>query len=276
MPELPEVETIRRGLDRKIRGKRIRFVDVRMAKTVNLPAGKFEKALSGLEIKEVARRAKLLMIRLSEGMSLFIHLKMTGQLVYVPAGGKKEPGKHARIVFSFEDGSRLFFNDMRQFGYVKLLDEKAAERELSRHEFGPEPLEKTFMLETFKRLLAKNGRKKIKPLLMDPRFVAGIGNIYASEICFYAKVNPEKPAGDLTGREIRGLYDGIGKILKKAIELKGTSAENYVTASGEEGKYEKMLKVYKRDGEKCPRCGVKIRREKVGGRGTFFCPDCQK
>lgn len=276
MPELPEVETIRRELSRKIKGKKIMGAEVHLPKVLNVSAGKFAEELEGAKIGAIERRAKLLTIRLAGKYNLLVHLKMTGQLVYAPARDKQRPDKYTPVVFRFDDGSRLFYNDMRQFGYIKLLGDRCVERELERHEFGPEPLGKGFTLEVFKELLGKNKRKKIKPLLMDPKFVVGIGNIYASEVCFAAKVHPERIAGDLEKREIKAIYSAIGKILKKAIEFKGTSSDNYVTTSGKKGKYEEMLKVYGREGEKCLRCGGEVKRIKLGGRGTFFCPECQE
>ncbi len=290
MPELPEVETVRRGLEKEIKGKTIKQAIVKVPKLANLPKKKFEAQIRSKRVEKVKRRAKLLIIKLSGGWNLMIHLKMTGQLVYrkdnkIKKGGhpfplvidpRSLPNKYSHVIFHFKDGSSLFFNDQRKFGYIKLLKDKELEKALEKFSFGPEILDPKFTLSKFAGLLNDRPRSAIKPLLMDQSFIAGIGNIYAQEACFYAKVDPRRPAGSLSPKEVKDLYEGLKKVLKLSIEKQGTSAENYVDVYGRQGGYIKFLKVYGRQGEKCYRCGNTLKQAKVGGRGTVFCPKCQK
>jgi len=241
MPELPEVETIRRQLSQKIVGKR----------------------LNGQKIVGVRRRAKILIIDFNDGTSLIFHLKLTGQLIF---NGK--PSQHTRKVFNFDDGSQLIFNDARKFGWWK----KVKETKKIEKEFGPEALE--IDLKIFKTLLTKRPKAKIKPLLMDQKFIAGIGNIYSDEILFAAKVAPLRLVKTLTDREIKEIFQNIKKILKAAIRHQGSSVEYYLDACGEKGNYAKYHKVYHR--EKCSLCGTKIKKIKIGGRSAHYCPNCQR
>lgn len=243
MPELPEVETIRRQLARKIIGKK----------------------LNGQQIINVRRRAKILIIDFADGSSLIFHLKLTGQLIF-----NAQPSLYTRQVFKFDDGSRLIFNDVRKFGWwKKVKDTRKIEKE-----FGPEALK--IDPKTLRTLLSKRPNTKIKPLLMDQKFIAGIGNIYSDEILFAAKVGPPRLAKTLTDKEIEQIWRSIKKILKKAIQNHGTSAQYYLDAHGRKGDYLQCLKVYQREGEKCFRCGAKIKRIKLSGRSAHFCPQCQK
>jgi len=242
MPELPEVETIRRQLEDKLVGR----------------------ALDKKKITAVRRRAKLLMIDFDNGTSLVFHLKLTGQLIF---NGKRGP--HTRQIFEFSDGTCLVFNDARKFGWWKYIkNTKDIEKT-----FGPEAL--GVSLESFRNLLQKKPNTKIKPLLMDQKFIAGIGNIYSDEILFAARVQPLRRVKTLTPQEIRAIWLNIGKILKKAIKNRGTSENTYVDALGEKGDYLKYLKVYRREGQKCSRCGAKITRLKIGSRSAHYCPKCQ-
>ncbi len=241
MPELPEVETIRRQLIQEIVGKK----------------------LNGKKIVRVRRRAKILIIDFSDSSSLLFHLKLTGQLIF---NGKRT--KHTRKVFKFSDGSQLVFNDVRKLGWwKKVKDTKKIEKQ-----FGPEALGIDF--ETFKTLLKKRPKSKIKPLLMDQKFIAGIGNIYSNEILFGAKVHPLCLAKTLTSKEIQSIFQNIKKILKAAIRHQGSSFEYYLDAYGQKGDYVKYHKVYHQD--KCPVCRTDIKRIKIGGRSAYFCPKCQK
>lgn len=279
MPELPEVETIKRQLFGKIVGKKIKSVEVLTPRLIKAPLGNFKKAVLDSTIKNVQRRAKLLIIDLSSGYSLLIHLKMTGQLIYqLPRHPELVSGshKHAHIVYTFSDGSKLFHNDLRKFGFVKLLKTEETPRYLEKEKYGPEPLEKKFTVGVFKNLLSTRLRQKIKSALMDQSFVAGIGNLYADEICFYAKVAPARIISDLKDAEIKKLFQGIKKILLQAIARHGSSVDKYVDAEGKQGEFAPFLKVYGREGEKCSRCGGTIKRIKLGGRGTHFCPKCQR
>jgi formamidopyrimidine-DNA glycosylase len=243
MPELPEVETIRRQLARKIIGKR----------------------WAGQPITDVRRRAKVLMVDLKDGSSLIFHLKLTGQLIF---NGKLS--SRTRKVFYFTDGTKLVFNDARKLGWWK----KVKNTKKIEGQFGPEALEIGFT--TFRNGLKKHSRAKIKPLLMNQRFIAGIGNIYSDEILFAAKINPLREAGTLSDGEIRQIHQNIKKILKKAVQYRGTTERDYLDVCGRQGDYTSRLKVYGRQGKKCSRCGAVIKRLKVSGRSAHFCPVCQK
>jgi formamidopyrimidine-DNA glycosylase len=271
MPELPEVETIKRQLNRKIKGKKIKAVEVRLPHFVKYPLEKFKKIVEGAKIKNINRRAKLLIIELSNGYCLIIHLKLTGQLIF-----NGQPTKHTHLIYAFTDGSQLIHNDLRQFGFVKVVPKKELADFLAKEKFGPEPLTKKFTLDLFKELLSKRKGAKIKPLLMDQSFVAGIGNVYSDEILFYAGVRPTRKAGSLKPKEIEKIYQGIKKILPAALSRRGTSADTYVDTEGREGNYIPLLRVYQREGQPCFVCGTKIKRLKMGGRSAHFCPRCQK
>lgn len=242
MPELPEVETIRRQLERKIVGKK----------------------LNDKKIVGVRRRAKILIIDFNDGSSLLFHLKLTGQLIF-----NGRPSKYTRQVFKFDDGSQLVFNDARKFGWWKYVkDSKPIEQG-----FGPEALE--ISLENFKTLLRKRPNAKIKPLLMDQKAIAGIGNIYSDEILFAARIHPLRRVKTLTPKEIKMIWLNVRKILQAATKNRGTSENTYLDAMGKKGDYLKYLKVYRKEGQKCPRCGGIVKRIKIGGRSGHFCPKCQ-
>ncbi len=243
MPELPEVETIRRQLARKITGKKIN-----------------KKKIVG-----VRRRAKILIIDFVDSSSLIFHLKLTGQLTL---NGK--PSSYTRKVFNFDDGSKLIFNDARKFGWwkrvkgIKKIEEK----------LGPEPLE--INLKTFKNLLVKRPNAKIKTLLMDQKFISGIGNIYSDEILYASKVHPLRLVKTLKNKEVEKIFQNTKKILSKAIDQRGSSVEYFLDAHGKKGNFVKYHRVYQKEGEKCFRCNKNIKRIKISGRSARFCPDCQK
>ncbi|MFA6525979.1 MAG: DNA-formamidopyrimidine glycosylase [Candidatus Buchananbacteria bacterium] len=303
MPELPEVQTIVSELDEKISRKIISAVEVFKYKSVRPMNKKFVQGIVGKKIIGVARRAKMIIIELAGKKYLLIHLKMTGQLVYQSKSGKGVSGGHpipvpakvrqiqaypmsgeikdaglpskfTRVSFDFKDGSKLFFNDIRRFGWIKLVDEKSYLEETGK--YGIEPLSEDFTLKNFKGKLRRYPNRKIKQVLMDQSLIAGVGNIYADEAAFAARVMPTRPAISLTEKEIKALHQAIPRILKLAVKMKGTSADTYITTSGEEGKMMKHLKVYGRPGQKCRGCAGTIHKMKVGGRGTHYCPACQK
>jgi formamidopyrimidine-DNA glycosylase len=303
MPELPEVQTIVSELNRKIKNKTVKSVEVFKFQSVRPLSTKFVQAVKGRKILGVARRAKMIIINLSGKKYLLIHLKMTGQLVFTnkkgagvsgghpipmpkgirqiaayPMTGEIKnlglPSKFTRVTFDFSDGSHLYFNDIRRFGWIKFADEKLYQQETAK--YGLEPLSYDFTLDNFTMAIKKYPNRKIKQALMDQTLFAGIGNIYADEACFAARVMPTRPAGKLTEKEIRALYSAIPKILKLAIKYKGTSADTYVRTSGEQGSMMKYLKVYGRESLACRGCLGKVHKMKLGGRGTHFCPSCQK
>lgn len=291
MPELPEVETIKNDLKKKICGKRIKSVNVAKKRIVGGNIQKFCKILVGNFIKDISRIGKLLILEIGNNQFLLIHLKMTGQLVYrqknnIIAGGHSLsgegvinkvggalPNKHSHVVFSFADGSELFFNDIRQFGYLKIVELDELERIKSG--YGIEPLTKNFRLEEFKKIF-KNRKTNIKAVLLNQKLISGIGNIYADEILFDAGVNPKRIAGKLSGKEIESIFHSSQKIIKKAIKYRGTTFSDYVDTAGKKGNFSRFLRVYGQEGNKCHKCGGVVKKIKLGGRGTRFCPKCQK
>ncbi|MBN3032852.1 MAG: bifunctional DNA-formamidopyrimidine glycosylase/DNA-(apurinic or apyrimidinic site) lyase [Candidatus Saganbacteria bacterium] len=288
MPELPEVETIKRGLAKNIVGKRISGFAADVPKMLNRPAAAYRKTVAGKKITGIGRRAKMLIVDLDGGWRLWFHLKMTGQLVF--SGGKKkvvgghpiregfeqDPNRFTRATFEFSDGSHLFFNDVRKFGWVRLYRDRELAGRLEAMKLGPEPLSPEFTLPFFRKSLQRRPNNKIKAFLMDPRNVVGLGNIYSDEVCFYARVRPDRRVKTLKDNEIKLLFQGIRKILAEAIKYEGTSFSDYVNALGEAGAYTKKLKVYQRYGLKCCRCRGKVSRMKFGGRTSHFCPSCQR
>lgn len=278
MPELPEVETIKKGLNKKILNKKIIDVVVLKSKSIKDNKQKFIKTLKGNSIKKIERRAKLFICTLSKGNNyLLIHLKMTGQLVYVPRYNGRYNDRYnaySRVVFKFSDNSKLFFNDLRLFGYLKIVDEKEKNKILEK--FGPEPLSRKFTLKKFQEIL-KGRKTNIKTLLMNQHLIAGIGNIYADEILFDAGVRPDRRVQTLKPKELEKIFKSIKKILAKAVRQEDTSVGDYIKADGMEGNFAKFLKVHGKAGQSCPRCKkTKIQKIKIAGRGTYFCPKCQK
>jgi len=266
MPELPEVETIKKDLEKVILGKRIAKISVHNPKVIREPQVEvFKKSLSGVVIKNILRRAKLLIFELSNGKALAVHLKMTGQLVY-PGGGAQ-----SRVAIHFADGSILDFNDQRLFGELRLVKDWRQLRFVQT--LGAEPFDLTY--PEFKDMLAKK-KTRIKPLLMDQSFISGIGNIYACEILFRARISPERSTQSLTESEKKTLYQKIKQVLSSAIKHGGSSVDDYVRVSGKNGEYGKLHQVYGREGKPCYICKKPVKRIAQGGRGTYFCTQCQK
>ncbi len=275
MPELPEVETIKNQLEKKIVGKKIKAVKINLPRLIQGTTVKeFEKNVIGAKIKKISRRAKLLIIELSTGYSLVIHLKLTGRIIFRKKLEKEDEKSH--LIYEFADKTILLHHDFRQFGWVKLIKTEDLEKYFQKEGFGPEPLEKDFTLEKFKELLAKKPRQKIKPLLMDQTFIAGVGNVYAQEACWWAKILPTRIVKSLKEKEIEDLYYSLIKILKESIKHRGSSVDAYVDTEGKEGDYFSKLKVYDRENQPCYRCGEKIKKMMLAGRGTYFCLSCQK
>lgn len=287
MPELPEVETIKRALGKKIRHKKIKRLDVRKLKIVRGSVSVFKRTLLGQCFSRIDRRAKLLIFEISGGNKfLLIHLKMTGQLIYESgrttiAGGhswppldRRLPSKYSHVIFTFRDGSRLFFNDLRQFGYLQLVDRATKDKIIAG--YGLEPLTREFTLPRFAQVF--RGKKTwLKALLLNQGLIAGIGNIYADEICHAAGMRPTRKVSTLKAADIKRLYAASQEILRKAVEKRGTTFSDYVDADGRTGNYLRYLKVYDRAGKKCLTCKKgTIIKIKIGSRGTRYCPACQK
>jgi len=286
MPELPEVQTIVNELNRKIKNKIIKLIEVRNSRSA-LPTPKvLINKTKNKKIQKVERRGKMININFLGNDNILIHLKMTGQLVYVKKNGQKVSGGHpianlgilpnkfSHIIIHFTDGSTLYFNDIRKFGWVKYVTN--IEWETIKQKYGLEPFDKEYTLENFTNIIKSFPKRKIKQLLMDQEKFSGIGNIYADESLFLAKILPFRLAGSLTNQEIKNLYQAIPKILKLAIRHGGTTADNYVRTDGSKGEMIRFLKVYGRAGKKCKRCGGIISKIKLNGRGTHFCQSCQK
>lgn len=270
MPELPEVETIVRGLREPLVGRQFTSVRVGWENLVARPAvEEFKQGLVGQRILGVKRRGKYLIFALSGGGSLIVHLRMTGRLSI--KNSDDELDKHDHLTFELDDGRELRFNNVRKLGRVYLVDD---EDEVV-GKLGPEPLDDDFAPADFAALLSRR-RGKIKSLLLNQRFMAGIGNIYADEALFAARIHPERKADTLTAGEIERLYGTIRQVLAQGIQNRGTTLSDYLDAEGREGRNQEYLRVFRRTGQPCPRCGTPIERTVVGGRGTYFCPRCQK
>lgn len=267
MPELPEVETIKRDLKSIIVGKKIKNVEVKRAKVIKEPSVEnFIKGVRDKEIKDISRRGKLLILKLST-QYLIIHLRMTGQIIY---GDKRQESK---VAFLLSDGKYLNFLDRRVMGEIRLINNWQELPFIQK--MGPEPLEKEFSLEKFQEIL-KGKKAQIKPLLMNQSFIAGIGNLYAAEILFGAKVSPLRSADSLSSVEVREIYLAIKEILREGIKYRGSSVDTYRDAYGKKGNFAQRLQVYNRAGQPCFKCGALIKKIDLGGRGTYFCPTCQK
>lgn len=287
MPELPEVETIARELQRVMPQSRITAVQVSLPKMVKVPLVIFRRAVIRSTVKKVHRRAKLLLMDLSSGQTILIHLKMAGQLIWrarsgqlrvgghpIPQGTENLPNKYSHVIFVTNRGT-LFFNDQRQFGFVKLHPTKHLEHWLEDQGFGPEPLSDDFTLPVFEDILKRHRVKRVKPTLLDQTVIAGIGNIYADEALFYAKVRPTRRINTLSTSERRKLWQGIRHVMNLSIRKKGTTADAYRTANGQKGGMMPFLRVYGRGGLPCKRCDGTVKKITLAGRGTHFCPSCQ-
>ena len=289
MPELPEVETIVRDLRKEVLHRT--FIDIwtdakGMIKKDTLES--FKKKLIGKEIIGVRRRAKNILIDLSDDYILLIHQKIAGHLLF--GKWKQEKGiwvaekegplltdpinKYLHIVFTLDDKKQLALSDARKFAKVELWKKKELMSSKEFSKIGPEPLTDVFTLSEFKKLFEKK-KGKIKQVLMDQNFISGIGNIYASEILFKARIHPEEEIKNLKDEDLKNIYTAMRDILNKAIELRGDSFSDFRTLYGEKGGAQNMNKVYQKENKPCPRCKGMIRRITQGGRGTFFCPKCQ-
>lgn len=270
MPELPEVETIRGQLEKYLVGHKILEIEIRVEKIF---PHKNEKLLGG-KIKKIRRFGKVLVGDLDNGYSFLVHLKLTGQLIYSNREVKNKPNKFTHVIFSLDKGAKLFFNDARKFGWIKVEKTKAVEKESFIQKLGPEPL-KDLTLKIFQQALAST-RRPIKVLLLDQSKISGVGNIYANDALWLAKIHPSRPAKSLKKDEVKELLVAIKKVLEAGLKYQGASDQWYITAEGKKGKYQEHFLVYGKTGQPCQRCKTKLERISLGGRGTFFCPFCQK
>lgn len=272
MPELPEVETVRRGLLKIAKGRKINAIDVYYGKTITNDVEEFRQALIGQTIEDVDRRGKYLLFRFSNNLTMVSHLRMEGQYFSQPIGGPID--KHTHVVFQFTDGTELCYHDTRKFGRMTLVRTGDEMQVGGLKTIGPEPTPETFRLDFFKAELKKS-RGKIKPFLLNQRHVAGLGNIYADEVLWMSRINPEQPANSLTDQQIKDLHANIIKELAQAIKYKGTTVHTFANAFGGAGGFQERLNAYGHGGDKCPRCGTKMVKIKVAQRGTTYCPHCQ-
>lgn len=288
MPELPEVETIRIGLTKLLPNRVIKDVWHDWHKSFpNAPAD-VARFMVNAKVESVQRRAKVLIINLSGEYSLVIHLKMTGQLVFrspkeVFGAGHPTaslvgelPDKSTRVILDFTDGSKLFFNDQRKFGWMRLLPTIEVPEIDFMKKVGPEPLEDDFTLDKFIVRLMTRQNSPIKAVLLDQVVLAGVGNIYADESLHGAKIHPSTPVVQVSKAKLVSLYNALKEVLKLGIEKGGSTDRNYVSAEGKKGSYLSFAQVFAKQGQPCPRCGTTIEKIRVAGRGTHICPKCQK
>jgi len=287
MPELPEVETVRIGLRRLLMGKAIFAVNFDWPKSFPNAPGDVEAFMVGAKIVDVRRRAKVLMIDLSSNYSLVIHLKMTGQMVYrgkevFGAGHPNDsllgrlPDKTTRVTIAFKDKSSLFFNDVRKFGWMRLMPTEQIQNINFMKKVGPEPLGDDFTLSVFKKQLKRRQNSMIKAVLLDQTVVAGIGNIYADESLWGAQIHPLTKVCEIPSTKLNALYQAIRDVLSLSIEKGGSTDKNYVDAEGKKGSYLSFANVFRREKQPCPRCGSVIIKIRVASRGTHICPNCQR
>lgn len=318
VPELPEVETVRRGLNQLIIGRKVKKVVHDTPKGFPNSAADVEQFLIGAKITEIRRRAKVLLIDLSTNYTLVIHLKMTGQLVFIKEGSTPPldsevnselshhplklagsaraiedkmrfgaghpnesligelPDRSTRVTFTFADGSHLYFNDQRKFGWVKLMPTLEVPNIDFMKKVGPEPLEHDFTPQQFAARFTRRAKSPIKAALLDQTVVAGVGNIYADESLWGAKIHPLRKVAAITSAEYAKLYTELRDVMNLAIEKGGSTDKNYVNAEGKRGSYMDFARVFRREGQACPRCGTTIIKFKAAGRGTHTCPNCQQ
>lgn len=328
MPELPEVVTLKKGLEKTILGKKIAGVEVRLPKIVSLGPKAvsnirthsprtvriFRGLLAGQKIRAIKRRAKMLIIELSPEVSLprlaphlssstkwggiegegklvlLIHLKMTGQLIYARKGERKAvkifnsansptavlPHKYTHVIFTFSDGAKLFFNDLRQFGYLRLVKDEDVKNVRELAEYGPEPLSKDFTLDYLKQKAKSRQKLSVKQFLTEPKVLSGIGNIYSDEILYCAKIRPNRRVRALSKPDFQAIYKCAPRILKKAIKAQGSSVGDFFKVDGSEGTFGRQHMVYGRYGRPCKTCGGIIKKIKLGGRTSSYCLHCQR
>jgi len=288
MPELPEVETIKLGLQKYLVGHKIEDIKINVPKIFQGNP----KDVIGAKVVDVKRIGKGLIIELNNGFVLTVHLKMTGQLVFQDkttagstlskkVGGETLPSKYSHVVFTLDEGAKLYYNDLRRFGWVKVLKQDELKDVAFFREMGPEPkvgkdlAGKELTLTYFKTVIQK-GNLPVKLILMDQKKIGGIGNIYANDALFLAGIDPRRKSKTLADSEIKKLFETIHEVIKKSLNYGGSSDENFVNVLGQEGNYQNHTLAYGKKGEKCSICEGIIEKIQLGGRGTYFCPKHQK
>lgn len=274
MPELPEVETIRCTLSPQITGRTIHRVEISDASAIgHPPVAEFAPRLTGQVFGEPERRGKYLLLPLADEMTLVVHLRMTGRLLYGEAG--TAPPKHRRLTMHLDNGKALFFDDQRRFGRLYLLESRDLPGWPPLQKLGPEPLSDEFSEQYWLDTLTKRGRCRIKALLLDQSCLAGLGNIYADEALHRAGIHPAACAGTLTPAQAAALYRSIRQVIREGIAAGGTTFRDYRDSQGRPGGYAARLRVYRRENQPCPTCGHPVQRRRIAGRSAHFCPVCQ-
>jgi formamidopyrimidine-DNA glycosylase len=287
MPELPEVETVRTGVSKFLPGLKITAVSSDWVKSFPNAQADVEQFLIGAKVVAVKRRAKVLMIELDTDYTLVIHLKMTGQLVYVGkerfgAGHPNDslvghlPDKSTRVIFELNNSAKLYFNDQRKFGWVRLIPTAEVPNIDFMKKVGPEPLSDDFTPKIFIERINKRANTTIKAALLDQTVLAGVGNIYADESLWGAKIHPASRVRDVPEAKLKKLHTELQYVLNLAIEKGGSTDRNYVNAEGKRGSYIDFARVFRQEGKACLRCGTIIIKTRVAGRGTHTCPKCQR
>ena len=289
MPELPEVETVRTGLSKLLPGLIVKSVTSDWHKSFPNTEEDVNRFLIGAKVKQIRRRAKVLIIDLGNKYSLVIHLKMTGQLVYVKAIDERFgaghpndslvgslPDKTTRVNFSLDNGANLYFNDQRKFGWIRLMPTIAINELDFFKKVGPEPLDADFTANNFIAAVRRRKNSNIKSVLLDQTVIAGVGNIYADESLWGAKIHPSTLVKDIPDGRLKKLFTELQFVLNLAIEKGGSTDKNYVNAEGKRGSYMDFARVFRREKLPCPRCGSIVEKSRVAGRGTHTCPKCQK
>ncbi len=299
MPELPEVETVIRGLKKYVVGKTIEGFEFNYPKKVYFDdrvatrlkkreTRKWLQRINGSKIGSVERRGKVIIVKLGRALTLLIHLKLTGQLIVANrktfwAGGhpdqnlkERMPTKHTHAIFTFGGHQKLYFNDTRKFGWLRFYSHQNLSRMKDLAELGVDALSPAFNFQYLKGLARKKPKRRIKELLHDQKLIAGIGNIYSDEALFAARIHPAKPAGKISETKLQKLAQAIKAVLKESIKYGGSSIKNYVGPEGIGGRMQKYLKIYGKAGERCPSCGGTIKTLKIGGRTARYCPRCQR
>ncbi|KXT73488.1 Formamidopyrimidine-DNA glycosylase [Streptococcus sp. DD10] len=272
MPELPEVETVRRGLEALILGKKIESVKIGYPKMIKTDLKAFQEKAPGQVVEKMGRRGKYLLFYLTDQV-LISHLRMEGKYFYYP--DQVPERKHAHVFIRFEEGGTLVYEDVRKFGTMELLAPELVDSYFLSKKLGPEPKEDEFDLQVFQATLAKS-KKLFKSHLLDQTLVAGLGNIYVDEVLWRAKIHPSRISSSITNQEVVVLHQYIIEVLQEAIEKGGSTIRSYSNAFGENGTMQHAHKVYGKTGQPCSRCGVIIEKIQLGGRGSHFCPNCQR
>ncbi|APU71093.1 formamidopyrimidine-DNA glycosylase [Companilactobacillus crustorum] len=272
MPEMPEVETVRRGLNSQVKGRKITNVEIRYPDLITGDVNQFIEFVTDATITDVGRRAKFLLIHLNNGYTIISHLRMEGR--YRISADPSAIDKHSHAIFTLDNGQKMIYNDVRKFGRMQLWNTDDLDNNKSLQKLGPEPLSKTFTFALLKPRIMRH-HKDIKTVLLDQSVMSGLGNIYVDEVLWKAKIHPQTPSNHLSDTDIQNIIELSNQEMKKAIEAGGSTIRSYIDATGHKGNMQNSLKVYGKEGTPCPRCGTNIVKIKVSGRGTHFCPKCQ-